>query len=780
MVDKSVGCISFIAVVFIFILSLPVFAFSVENLDEIVARKTRMAAATWGYALLENGTTHYWQPETLNYTDTITSNEVWRYTYTPSGKNYTQDISNAQWSADGNRVMFTTDRANSTGPGGTNGMTWFIGNTDGSKLRPGVGLSRVGSNWSVLYPAWNPSLADVAYATGPNAYSFYKNTIGDSSISYTKIFDVATAGSTRRFVTKKSIAPDGSKLYFYDLNNGNNAFVANLFTNTLETASTGYSRQLNFDYHWGETPSSWQDYHDEFVAGALNGVDGIWKYIMPENAGGSWWRSRLTGSGTNNNPVHVVSQTPPYNWGGELEPINSPTPDTSNPWCPQGTVVGTDCMYYFSHFSPDRWGRYGIHSKSNVSPYGTAIADLRNHTYKNIFTGVPWVEHLDWEAFSDWSASSGNMNLPVVYPDQLITTQNYSTNTQKVIASAHIRINGTASAPYESNARPAQSPDGTKVTFHSTFLSNTDSDVQLFWAVAYYPYPSEIKSAAKNGSNVRLTWDYNQGSSCSNSSQTTPRTGPTPNFMATRTYATRGWPHETLDCPPSPREIDKFRVWVSPDNTNWTPAGTTTYNNCRGTNECGMWTENAWTYDYAQANSTTRYYAVTSLEYSGLESRTLGNVWKVTLNANGIVTQQIQQSGYPATPGGKTPFYTTPPPSIAVQFNHKQAPATVAGQYVIKWNAPANASMIRYYNIYSKDGSSPFTNATPLADRQKSRIASIPASSDYGGTGAFRYIDWLGAIDGSTKYIVTAVDYQGNETLSIGAPAATILRRVSP
>jgi len=149
----------------------------------------------------------------------------------------------------------------------------------------------------------------------------------------------------------------------------------------------------------------------------------------------------------------------------------------------------------------------------------------------------------------------------------------------------------------------------------------------------------------------------------------------------------------------------------------------------------------------------------------------LSNVWKVTLDADGNITQQLQESGYPADPGGKSSFYTTAPPSIVVQSNHKEAPATANGQYLLKWNAPTDASMIRFYNIYAKDGGAPLTNSTPMADRQKSRIASIPASSDYNSTGTFRYIDWLGAVDGSTKYVVTAVDFQGNETRFIDAPA---------
>jgi hypothetical protein len=306
-----------------------------------------------------------------------------------------------------------------------------------------------------------------------------------------------------------------------------------------------------------------------------------------------------------------------------------------------------------------------------------------------------------------------------------------------------------ANYEYNALARPAQSPDGTKVAFHSTFLNSKvgsyDDKPDVFWAVAYYPYPPEIKSAAKNGSNVRLTWDFNQGTAAS------------PNHTNPRTYTKRGWPNETSDRPPSPREIKYFRVWSSPDNLTWSPIGTTAYNNCAGTNECGTWTETSWAFDVSQNVGTTMYYGATSLEHSGLESRTLSNIWKVVTDASGNITQQ-QQYAYPVSPGDKSYFYAKAPGSPqAITYVHKQSPATANGQYTITWSAPANKSLIRSYNIYAADGTAP----TPI---QQNRIASVPATSDYAGSGSFKYIDWLGKTDGTTKYVVTSVDFQGNES----------------
>jgi len=747
----------------------------VENLDEAVARKARIATASCSSTLLENSSTGIWQAETLFYTDTATGNEVWKITNTSAVENSTQDIGNPQWSANGKWVSFASRR--STAKFNTYGSNiWMLAGTDGSKLQSAYNASSRSASW-VAYFNWNPAKSDVFYGPGSNATAegtdlkgiYYHTLDANGVISKSKILTVSSATNTR-LSAKKSIAPDGSKLYVKD-NYGSKVWVASLTgTPSFDTPNTGYDETLNIDTYWGGV-SSWSGYHDQYLSGASNGVDGLWLNFMPEGTvNGPWWRSRLTGTGADSAPTHTQDRTAPYNWGGELEPLMTigVSGVEADPWALDSDVNTNS--HYPSHFVSDRWGRYIINGKFSQAPIGANIWDSRIKNDVVTFTTIPYTQHHDWSAWSDWSISS-SASVANDYPAMVIVTQDYkNSNSQKSVAAAHVRYNETTPTTYNSLARPSQSPDGTKAMFHSTFLNSIDNAIQLFWTVAYYPYPPEIKSAAKNGSNVRLTWDFNQGTSCANQSTNSTRIGPTPNLTTPRTYATRGWPHEKLDCPPSPREIDKFRVWVSTDNNVWSPLGTTTYNNCRGNNECGMWTETAWTYDIAQPVNSTRYYAVSSLEHSGLESHTLSNVWKVTVDTNGGITQQTQQGAYPAEPGGKSNFYTTKPGSPnAVVFTHKQAPATAAGQYTITWNAPADRSMIRYYNIYAADGTVP----SPM---QQSKIASIPASSDYSGTGAYKYVDWLGNVDGSTKYVITSVDFQGNESAvaRTGAPRSPV------
>jgi hypothetical protein len=763
---------------------------AVENLDEVVARKSRLSTATWGYSFLQNDANNYtWQPETLNYTDATTGNEVWRFTHTPTGVGgRTQDLSITHWNANGNRVFFHSTRATNafSYANGINPI-WMLSNTDGSRLKPAKGAA---AQFALVdaYPLWSPIIPDVMYQSAANEGRFpdfndvYKTVTSDTTISYSTFLTVPllTTGTTMKLT--KGLSSDGRKLRIIY---GGKHYPATVYPEASKALDVpaGYSEILNLDGYWGgfTMPTTGTIWHENKVTGAVNGVDGIWALLMPEVGTGPFWRGRLTGSSAEGGPLHVIDRTIPYSWGGELEPMHTSGDgkDKPTPWCEDGVIWDgiNPCVVAASnldHASPDRWARFTTSGGAPSQKYW----DMRNHTYVGYIPSLTKVSHHDWEAWSDYSTESGYPGgdpYPPTYiapasgelNPQSVWANNYKTGNSINVAYTHARYNDTANPPYSANARPTQSPDGTKIMFNSTFLVTSDSNVQLFWAVAHYPYPPEIKLAAKVASNVRLTWDFNQGSSCSNNAGTTPRTGPTPNFSTPRTYATRGWPHETLDCPPSPREIKQFRVWTSSDNSAWTPAGTTTYNNCSGTNECGMWTETTWTYDYAQANSTTRYYAITSLEHSGLESRTLGNVWKVALDADGNILQQFQQSAYPAAPGGKSSFYTTKPGvPTDVLSAHKKIPAIADGQYTVTWKAPLNNSLIRYYNIYALDGS------VPTAVQQR-RIASIPSTSDYTGSGNYKYIDWLGATDGTTKFVVTAVDFQGNESIFVdGAPRA--------
>ena len=103
---------------------------------------------------------------------------------------------------------------------------------------------------------------------------------------------------------------------------------------------------------------------------------------------------------------------------------------------------------------------------------------------------------------------------------------------------------------------------------------------------------------------------------------------------------------------------------------------------------------------------------------------------------------------------------TLPPLPTGQLWSHKKSPATASGQYTIEWDKVSN-TMVRYYNIYAEDG------LAPTAD-QTNRIASIAANACTGSSCS--WVDWLGNPNGTTEYVVTAVDYQGNESRVFPAP----------
>jgi hypothetical protein len=470
----------------------------------------------------------------------------------------------------------------------------------------------------------------------------------------------------------------------------------------------------------------------------------IWYYWMPDQGGvGAWWRSKLTGTETDGGPKHYLKETGPFTpppWGGELEPVNTLTTNATDldPWQnPSGTPIATAA--YFSHFTPDRWGRYIIFSNS-FNTVGTAIWDATNDVMTvsgfNVSGGYSqWAsEHHDWHAWSDWSASSVQVDSNGTA--QSIGTQNFnSTGSQALLCSAHVDAGGD----YDRLPRPNQSPDGTKITWHSTFLSGqtaipnsySSEPVNLLYVVAYYPYPPEIYQVSASNGTVTLTFDHGENSG------------------HPRGYTTRKWPDESTGTYPPPRETKLLRLWQSANGTDgWTPVGTVNYNVWSNYNfSTGVWTGDTYqTISTTQAASTTMYYALTAQEWSGLESRTLSNVWQVVLDSNGNLLSQSQQSAYPSTPGGVAPFYTQAPPAPS---NLQVTKQPVAGQYLLTWAEPVN-TVIRYYNIY-------YSNTAAPAVTQSCRIASVPV-------GTSSYLDWLADPNASSGYyVITSVDTQGNE-----------------
>ena len=728
---KTVFCV-FTLMQFVGALNATLIFGSVNNLDEMLNRKSRYNISYYSPNYIEKSASDYyiWQPETLCYFDTNTGREVWRMTNTLGRKNYYHnDIGVAVWSSDGNRLGFYTDRDTNAFEREDRHILMIV-NTSGLYLRP-VPDSPARCRGHNPYFHWSPQVPDVYYefgrnycgVQGLNGYDLYKTTVSDRNV--TKKLLLSFPSTKGELILNKTISADGKKVIAMPWDESW-WYPATIYPEESAAIDVpeGYTVDRNMDDSWGGTPSSYDRLHNQYYYG-----DGAWIFIIA--SGHAWWRIKVLGTAPDGGSRY--SFTPPSTFDEQW-------PENTNNRGIGGTNDPFGCEYW-SHFVPDRWGRYALFSSVRRSPIGPGVWDIKDHKWVvQTFAGEghEGAQHHDWHGFTDWTISTRGPHFDGHYLNDRIYAQKYDEkDSQKTVCYTHTLFNNNGSyvgAGFEYSAlpRPAQSPDGTKVAFHSTFLNpkigDYDDKPDIFWAVVYYPYPPEITAVGTDRGKVQIAFDFRE------------------NTDHPRTYTTRGWPDEDSDPPPLPKEIRAFRLWVSKDNANWTPVETV---------ERGA--DIAWDFATQQLSGTTRYYGITSIEYSGLESHCLSNVWKVTLAADGSITGQGEHVAYPADPGGVTQFYTREPLGPKnVRYAHKKAsPVDEDGQYTIEWDEPEGDVMILYYNIYAEDGSIPAVN-------QSNRIGSIPKGWCHDGK--CLWVDLFGNPDGSTRYNVTSVDYQGNES----------------
>lgn len=769
---------------------IPIVGFcATEDLDEMMARKSRIANASWGYEYLENPDGYVWQPESFCYLDQTSGNEVWRITGnikdrvsgTAKADEFVYDLSESPFSADGKWIGFGSRRETAFPHNwGTTPIKWVV-RPDGTWLRP------MQESQNILYHGiqspvvnWNKQVPDVAYDIGRSDQRVYKITVDEnpSNSTSTALFELGSEngktiklnktmsmdgikglamtspdwqGQSETWLFPLTLAEDGDKDgYGKEINDGGQAGIDNL---------VGYDaynqRNLPCGNPWGVCPDSFYGYHDQFLIGA---GDNLWFYFMMSGSKGGWWRMKLTGSAPDGGPVHTDDTIWPYSWGGQLEPANTVNYRYPDPWCGDYQPNDADCPGYWSHVHFDPWGRYATYSQSGgggASDKGQlTVYDLETKKYvlEDVHGNLPVIVdcvHHAWNAWSDYTVySTGGKEADSPYNLAIYQTKYNDESTLELLCATHSRVGGgtytKGTASYESLPRPTQSPDGTKVLYHSTFFTSNDNDPNLFYVVANYPYPPQISSGVKNGRYVRIHFDFDEDN---------------PDKGARRTYTGRGWPDEDHDPAPLPKEVTDFRLWVSKDNKTWTPIKKKSR---LGTNL----TKTDWYLEAIQPKNTVRYYGVTSIEgYSGLESRTLSNTWKITLDGNGNIVNGMgeQLSSYPSDPGGKSGFYLTQP--------KRPLPPTVekmdaAGQYKIVFPpyAANENPMIRYINLY-------YSNNHELPPpKQKYRIASLPKDVTH-------WVDCLAdplkPID-AVMYTITYVDYQGNES----EPSQAVFKKI--
>ena len=478
---------------------------STAGLTEMDTRRGRMAAATWTAATMENGTTFKWQPETLLFYDPDTGSECWKMTSTKAYQSmYHDDISVSPWSANGAKMaMRCASRTSQLYGGSQVGFDdwWMTVDTCGTSFRPVNGVRRLGGN----YFHWDPQvvgqyweIGETHLGTGASTNQLSRTTVDADGVCTTNVVVTLSAGSAGGIINKM-IWPDGLQLVI------ENSSTVRWYPIDIAVAGTatqsdsdGYSMDRSYGSYGGHSGAAVVSYHDQYP-----GESG-WAFILTNDSNGgtsTWWRQQVTGTAGDGGPLYTGNDG--NDDFGEVWPENHSTIDvgsTYSPWVGQPPDdYDAEKTGYWSHFTPDNWGRYALHSNvSDGTPagaYGTGIWDIESHAWIVPSMGNQ-AQHHDWSGWCDSVVSSAS-TLALNYAEDKILCATYNdADSQYAVAFTHTRVLG--GTLYQTLARPGQSPDGTKVAWHSEFLNATDK-VDCYWSVCYYPLPPTIRLAQDNG-----------------------------------------------------------------------------------------------------------------------------------------------------------------------------------------------------------------------------------------------------------------------------------------
>jgi len=679
---------------------------AIEQLDEMMARRTRHGSAHWGPQYLEDASNHYtWQPETICYIDQSTGREVWILVKAPDKSDYySKEHGSNIWSYDGSRIGFFSMTRPTQNPAITGDYRYrWITNTDGSGLRVCEGFGRRsvpfdGFGWAHTENAYYSFGSGAGESADSKCYILYKNSPdGLNRIDGIQVLDTAGTNSNCKEPVKEGISGNDSWIVARDFVS-HDAKTPNPILST-EMYFISLSPVPSVKHHWGIArrigPAG--DPYGDHVSEAEDHWHDVWapgpdsRWIMGDYSGQSSLFVTMDRSGSAPDGGPRWSDWDGNAFGEIRVESNGSKEGPVNPYG----------MPYFGHPAFDRWGRYAVIG-TYTDPQeaaGTRLWDalthslLPNYMMKGMYDG----QHHSWNGWTD--------HLIMVNPlNDYIYGNIYTANESSRYPIVHIHYPGYT-GNYNGYPRPSQSPDGTKVAFQAVWLNNGgDDNPYICWAVAYYPYPPTDLAATQSGSAIVISWNP-------------------------PSYTKRGWPTDA-DAAPRSREIKGYHVWRSETGTdNWYELTPTAV-------------EATFFSDRTVNNGKTYYYAVTSEEHSRLESREMSEIIKCSLDSGGRLTSSIVQSN------GTKGFWKTPPPPPA---NLQVAKQQVAGHYKLTWNEPENRGKIRYYNIYYSTTGKP-------SNSPKYRIASLPV-------GTTKYLDWLADPYKTPYYTVTSVDRQGNESL---------------
>ncbi len=696
-------------------------------------RKARRATNTF-YHGASAGNNWVRQPQSLVYSDTRTGHEVWVLSNNNNQANiFYTDISPANpWSADGARLGFfsssppssyTATFGSTMGPEDAIGSPYVM-RSDGSYIRDAGGSANRGyGSVGFSFFLWSPVIPDTYYTIGGaynglslEQYSLYKNTVSDNATTYVKTVQVST-DTSYVLGTGKTISPDGKII---PVKKDNASLTKTYFPTQVYPEDSvqsldpsGWAEQRGQTDEWaGGDPFACA--HDEYMPSSEFMI--LLFSADCNNVGPVFYKYNLTGTDTDGGPDFDPSETTYATFNSkEVEPLWTAGSETLTnvPWKLEKATHPD--YHWWGHPGFDRWGRTVTFNDGNgywypngSTEYGGPVTwDYKNRT----LVAEPGAtqpqtltrtggSYVDHNAWSDYFAYSKNGSTEGDEERWVLTAQ-----YDKLTDANDIR--------YVSYHYQNKNASGDYEWTSNNRVAQSPDGTKISYAITF------LTSVPDSGDMAYAVAYYPHPpeiTSVTGSGTYTIRFDWRTDQTTSRGYTQRGWPDEATDDPPPPRETKLFRLWRSSTGTDgWTPVSTVNAEIfSRYDFSTGDWIGNNYWTITDTPGAGTWYYAVTAMEHSGLESRVLSNVFS---------TAGTQTAAYPADPKADTGVTST-----------------------------YQSTLKRYYNIYAEDVTTPATT-------QQNRIASISVTADIS-----EYIDWLGNTDGTTKYVVTAVDTQGNES----------------
>ena len=398
--------------------------------------------------------------ELLIFNDVDTGAEVWRLTWNPSYDSIHTHINRSPWNADGSVIGFLSNRGM---PGVWKRETTGLGDPHPYRMK-GDGSSfelfhdRVPGFTTLFAAWWSWDREDPNKAYWVTHKALWRTTFMDNDSIIEKVVDLPNV--ERR---KQLFAPVGEDGIIMVKELNSHKYEAELHIVDVKKDKIIHSYPIAMGLKWPKHDVKMEfGFHDcTFRRNKEN------SYVINYGSQGSVGE-------------YLFFEFP---LDGDKSKVKIAYPSAKDPNIP-----------YYSH---PAWGPGGkLISYFGLEEFGPAEKNpgwhVRDHDGRKPVARLidGWVGgHIAWDGYDpDWVAAAvGSRHVPE-WGDGWIAHAYIPDGKAKKLCRHYTKLNGDKSH-YGSIARPAQSPDGTKVLFHSTMLQQTNAKTDIYVAVSHRPAP---------------------------------------------------------------------------------------------------------------------------------------------------------------------------------------------------------------------------------------------------------------------------------------------------